>query len=425
MGGGSSPHEGNALRLAISDADEGKVSILSLKDGRVIETFSLQSPGSVYGTESGRFAVIAEGEGNKFRFIDSGLELEEHGDHFDRLEKDPSLLDYELLGSAYETENPVHFVSHSGYLTFHFDGTWDEEGSDHVLSQNIIINEASLLDDSPEPALVIETLPQHGVSVVTESGYVLMTEPSTDRDIDALPNGISVRSLEDGDVLQLFQDGDDFDASCWGLHGEAVLHGDVLFGCHQENDGGAWMISWDENEEKFTSNKLEYPGYPDAPNRTSVLASHHKSEYFVGQWGTYAYPVNMYDGLVRISHDATEISEDDTLELGEVYCSFGFELEEGKLVAALTRDGKVHVVDVPNWEVVGSVDVVEDLSEEEGCAGTLTMGEGMAYVSEASKGKVFEVDLESASVQRSFDVGGAPYGMAVLGYFGLPGHSAH
>jgi hypothetical protein len=69
--------------------------------------------------------------------------------------------------------------------------------------------------------------------------------------------------------------------------------------------------------------------------------------------------------------------------------------------------------------------VVEDLSEDESCAGLLTMGDGFAYVSESSSGTVFEVDLSDVAVSRTFDSGGAPYGMAVLGYFGVPGQSAH
>ncbi|MCG8555446.1 MAG: hypothetical protein MJD61_09200, partial [Proteobacteria bacterium] len=219
--------------------------------------------------------------------------------------------------------------------------------------------------------------------------------------------------------------GADFQASCWGLHGEALSGPRAIFGCHQALDGGALLLSWNDRETKFESRKLQYPGYPDAPNRTSVLAGHPDSPYVVGQWGTFAFPNNFYDGLVRISPTATEITDADTLELGSVYCSFGFERSRGELVAALTRNGELHVVDVERWLVGGSVRVLPDLEAEGRCAGAMVLGKGVAYISDTRGGSIMEVDLAARTVTRSFSVSGSPGGMALLGMFGIPGEPAH
>lgn len=414
----------SSTRLAVTDAETGEITLISLDDGSVAGAFELSGPARIYATESGRFLAAFQGEANRVDFFDSGIALEEHGDHVDTLVNAPRELGYQLVGADLATENPVHFVSHNGYVTIHFDGTWDDAGQNHVMSRNLIIREAELMAETPAPALELEGLPQHGVSVVTSSGHVLITEPSLDRSVSTLPSGVSVRSLSDGSLLQTFNDANDEQASCWGLHGEASLGSSVLFGCHQELDGGALMVSYDEAGGEFTARKVTYPGYPDAPDRTSVIASHPKSPYFVGQWGTFAFPDNFYDGLVRIAPDAERIESAHTLELGSVYCQFGFERDRGATVAALTRNGKLHIVDVEGWSVVRTVDVVEDLEADGACAGSLLMGYGHAYVSDRDAGTIVEIDLESGTVARTFSVAGAPGSMALLGGFGIPGQSA-
>lgn len=411
-------------RLAVSDTEAGQVTILNLNDGSIAGTLTMSAPARLVATESGRFAGAVQMDANRVDFIDSGLGLEEHGDHVDPVTTDPRLLDYSLMGTDVGSEDPVHFVSHSGYVTIHFDGVWDDVAADHVPAKNIILPEEQLLRAAPEPALVLDSAPQHGVSVVTESGHLIMTEPSLDREVSTLPSGVAVRDMSTGSVLQTFNGGD-FQTSCWGLHGEAIVGSTVLFGCHQELDGGALVVSWSDATQQFESSKIEYPGYPMAPNRTSIVASHPDSPYMVGQWGTFSFPDNFYDGLVRISLTASEITEADTIDLGSVYCSFGFERAEGKLVAALTRNGRFHVVDVEQWTLLGDIALVANLEAEDACAGALTMGDGVAYVSEAATSSVFEVDLTSLEVIRTISVEGSPGGMALFGMFGIPGKPTH
>ncbi len=174
------PNTASALRLAVGDAS-GRVTLLSLADGSVAGTFDLTGVARLYATESGRFLAAVQAAENRVDFFDSGIALEENGGDVGVVVEEPRKLKYALAGEDLSTENPVHFVSHSGYVTLHFDGAWDDAEGAHVMARNVIIRESELLSDAPVPTLELEGVPQHGVSVVTESGHLLITEPSLDR----------------------------------------------------------------------------------------------------------------------------------------------------------------------------------------------------------------------------------------------------
>ena len=415
--GGDDGSEGAAAsaRVLVADAESARVDVVSLADGSVVESFEVGSVARVVATEAGRVAAVIQPEANRVDFIDSGLKLEAHGDHAHQEADPPEMLTSSVLGDDFDAVNPVHFVSHHGFITIHFDGEWnDEEPEQSLDSKNLVFDEDALWSGDAKPLLALATGPQHGVSVVVDGRYVVITEPSLDRERSALPSGVSVRSLDDGSVLQMFNDGDAFTASCWGLHGEASLGDDILFGCHEVDDGGIWVVS--RGGDTFSTRKIEYPGYPEATERTSVMKAHEASGWIVGQWGYYAHPDSFYDGLVRIDPSAERIEAEDTLELGSVYCSFDFERTQGEQLVALTRDGKLHLVDVADWNVAASIEVLPDLTEDAACAGQLALGDSAAVLTDTMSGALVVVDLESFEVDQVFEIGGSPASLAYLTY---------
>jgi hypothetical protein len=177
------------------------------------------------------------------------------------------------------------------------------------------------------------------------------------------------------------------------------------------------VLSWNEAESKYESRKIKYPGYPTATKRTSVLKAHPKSAYAVGQWGRYGAAGSEYTGLVRIDPNASEITSNDTVELGSVYCDYGFELAEGKTVVALARDGRVHSIDVPSWSGHKTAQLLP--ASDTTCAGRMVVGEGAAYITRAATGDIVELDIRTLEVTRTFNVGGKP-GNATLAGFWAP-----
>lgn len=411
--GGEGAEEG--ARVIVADAQEARVDVVSLADGSVVQSFDVGSVARVVATEAGRIAAVIQPEANRVDFIDSGLKLDAHGDHVHEETEPPEMLASSVLGDDFDAMNPVHFVSHHGFITIHFDGEWnDEEPEQSIDSKNLVFDEETLWSGDTAPLLTLETESQHGVSVVVDGQYVVMTEPSLDRERSSLPSGVSVRSLDDGSVLAMFNDGDEFTASCWGLHGEASMSSDLLFGCHEVEDGGILVVS--QSGETFSTRKIEYPGYPDATERTSVMKAHETSGWIVGQWGYYAYPDSFYDGLVRIDPSAERIEPEDTLELGSVYCSFDFERSQGEQVVALTRDGKLHLVDVADWNIAASIEVLPDLTEDAACGGQLALGDSKAVLTDTMSGSLVVVDLASFEVEQVFEIGGSPASLAYLTY---------
>ena len=90
---------------------------------------------SIRPTSNGRYGFVLQRSGhlapddpllgdNGIYIVDSGLAVEEHGDHFDPVTRTPTLLPYRLGqgGGEEGLYNPVHFVSHHGLTAIFYDG---------------------------------------------------------------------------------------------------------------------------------------------------------------------------------------------------------------------------------------------------------------------------------------------------------------
>lgn len=394
-----------AARLMVSDAETGILRVIDLEDGAVLASYALTGPARLYTTESGRFAAAVQGgEANRVDFIDSGLELEPHGDHTHDRAHEPQRLDFHLAGADYGTVNPVHFVSHHGRITLHFDG----DGSQNLPSVNVAFHEADLLEIDPD-TLVLTTNPQHGVSVPAPDGHYLLSDPNPD---GGLPSGFRVLD-EQGRTLQVFNDKSNPDASCIGMHGEAVVGAHYLFGCHQD-DGGVLVLSYDATQQAFSGRKLTYPD----GRRTSVLADHPAQSFAVGQYGRYPD----YDALVRIDPTAESIPMDAVQALPARQCSFAFERSHGDQLVVLTEDGYVHAFDPADWTLLGSVQITDPFSCSDSAAPRLVVGEDVAYLTRPDQAQVVEVDLTDYRISRTLTVPGTPGSIAVFGWYGVLEH---
>jgi hypothetical protein len=163
----------------------------------------------------------------------------------------------------------------------------------------------------------------------------------------------------------------------------------------------------------YTSKKIKYPGYnataeSKAPRRSGTLQSHPASPWVVGNFGNTA---ETYRWLIRVDPDAAAMTDADTLSLGSALCSFAFDQKHPHRVAALTRDGRVHVVTVDGWKSHRTLALLPDGGTT--CPGAFVVGEGFAYVSPNGSGVIHEVDLNTLEVSRLFTVGGDPSSLAV------------
>lgn len=405
---------GGTARLLVADGESGQLHLIDLRENAVIAEYEVAGPASLYTTESGRFAAAVQTDANQVHFLDSGLWVEEHGDHTHNRRSAPALLPFHLDGTELDTQAPVHFVSHHGWMTLHFDGNVEAA----VNSNNLRFPEDGLLD--AEPAISeFATPPQHGVSIVTHDGAMILSEANTIEPSNTLPNGFSVYDAN-GELVASFNDVEHPAASCIGMHGEAAIGDDYLFGCHQD-DGGVLVIT-QHDDGSFTSKKITYPD----GRRTSVIVTHPQVNFAVGQYG--AYPT--YNGLVRIDPAWDTIPPEAVVDLPANQCGFAFERATGKSLVALTEDGYLHAFDPVDWTLHGSLQVTDPFEcFGEAPAPSLAVGQAYAYVGNPATGEVLEIDIATLMVMRSWQIKGKPSSLAAFGWYApLPGageHAAH
>ena len=125
--GGDSHMEGEhgselAGRLLIGDGETGDLSVIDLETGHVHQNeIDLGSrAGRIYPTNSGRFAIAVSSDANAVNIVDGGIYLEEHGDHFDMVERSLSTVDLDLTG-----DRPVHMYVGDEWATVYYDGSGD------------------------------------------------------------------------------------------------------------------------------------------------------------------------------------------------------------------------------------------------------------------------------------------------------------
>ena len=396
-------------RLLVADGETGLLQLIELDNGEVIETFMVEGAARVYTTESGRIAVAVQAGANSVNFIDSGLYLEAHGDHFDKEKGRPSLLPFNLTGELVNSQRPIHFVSHDGRVNIHFDGNFDQG----VDAKNVTVREEDLFLSTPD-TLILTSAQQHGAGAPVHGGKIIFSLPDPDREFGSLPSGFAVVD-EQGNIVQTFNDKEDFQASCLGMHGETIVGEHFLAGCNEKRedgtgDGGIFVMTYDPVTGLFSAHKIAYPD----GLRTSIIRSHHAQPFAIGNYGSRPDPG--YKALVRINPDSTEIDPNDIQQLPTDYRGFDFEKEHGDKLAVLTVDGLLQVFNPSDWTLLGSVQVVEDFSGAEGHRPALTVGSGFAYVSNPNAGEILEVDLDTVSVSRTFSVEGQPVYMTALGW---------
>ena len=394
-------------RLLVADGETGLLQLIELDNGEVIETFMVEGAARVYTTESGRIAAAIQTGANRVNFIDSGLYLEEHGDHFDKEKGVPSLLPFNLTGELVNSQRPIHFVSHEGRVNIHFDGNFGEG----VDSKNVTVREGDLFLSNPD-TLILTSAQQHGAGAPVHGGKTIFSLPDPDREFGSLPSGFAVVD-EQGNILQTFNDKEDFQASCLGMHGETIVGEHFIAGCNEKRedgtgDGGVFVMTHDPVTGLFSAHKIAYPD----GLRTSIISSHHAQPFAIGNYGSNPDPG--YRALVRIYPASTEIDPSDIQQLPAAYRGFGFEKEHGDKLAVLTVDGLLQVFNPSDWTLLGSTQVVADFSDAEGLRAALTVGSGFAYVSDPNAGEILEVDLDTVSVSRTFSVEGQPVNMTAL-----------
>lgn len=368
-------------RLLIADHAAASAIVLDLDDEApaAIATFELTEPARAYGDALSRYGYLIQRSANQVAIVESGVILESHIDHYHIRKEAPERLDLTL-----EDEAPTHWTFHDGWVSVFYDGTGNVD----------VLQERSISAGMPVVRPLITGPAHHGVAVAAH-GHVMATIGTEG---EALPTQVGVWPITEMDGEPEVVAG-----PCPGLHGETAAGEFVLYGCSDQ------VFGLELHGDHFDAISIPNPEGTIDGTRVGTLASFEAEDgtaHFVGNWGS--------EGLAWIDPEARVLTPVAT---PAQVVSFKFDLT-GEYVVAFTADGMLHRFSASDGAPAGGPIELSDPISLDGGHGaarpSLTPGAGAVYVALPADGVVVEIEIEEWSEHRRFEVGGAPYSMAVL-----------
>lgn len=348
-------------RLVLT-TDEG---LLVLDRDSLEPVATLPSEGFVRVNPAGddRHVFVSTTEG--FQLLDTGVEVEAHGDH-----SHYAVAGKPRLGETFEAPEPGHVTVHDGTTLLFSDGA----GTIQEL-------------DTDDPTTVVDTVelptPHHGVAVNLD-GDLLHTEGTADERSTVVLRGA------DGTEKARTDD-------CTGVHGEATAaDGVAVVGCE---DGV--VVVRDGEMTKIDS--------PDAYGRIGNQAGSSSSRVVLGD-----YKVDVDAELERPERISLVDTESDEIRLVDLGTSYSFRsLGRGAAGEALVlgTDGALHVLDAESGDRLDTIDVLEPWREPldwQKPRPTLHVDGDTAWVTDPSTRTLHEIDVASGAVVDSVTLPAVP-----------------
>ena len=382
-----------AGRLLIGDGETGDLSVIDLETGHVHQNeFDLGSrAGRIYPTKSGRFAVAVSSDANAVNIIDGGLYLEAHGDHFDLVERDVSLLGIDLMG-----DRPVHMYVGDEWATVYYDGSGDF----------VLINEHELEEggESYQP-ITMNADPHHGAVIPLEDDLFAVSLQHPDFAQDPreyrLPIGAEIWDL-DGNVLHS-ADG------CPDLHGDAGNGHMAVFGC----TGGVLMVEAHDGhyEDAFISAP---DGSPDDFRLTSVWGYDGLDHFFALGSAVGLYVVEPEAGEMDQLIPATE-------DLRPIQVALS---HDGELLLVVMSDGELRLYEAHDLDLLASTSdaLAGEIDPGFWARPHIATAPGHIFVTNSGEGEVIALDAHDLEEVGHWEISGAPTKIAFVGILGEGDH---
>lgn len=360
--------------LLISDANSTTLNFINVDNKEVTAYQASYAKGSVYVTESGRYAVITHRDNNYTETFNIGGEID-HGDHSHNLGETG------FGAIKFESQKPTHFKSEQDYVAVYNDG-------DATLS---IFNEKTIENSTTVKNIPTGTTAHHGAMVIFKNGNIAVTNLGNGA---VLPEKVHIIN-QDGEVVSK----EEQSLSTSGIHGSAGNNTTALFG----SNTGVLVVK-DNGEQKI----IDYPtNFEENVWFGSILGTT-SDAIFVGYTSSKgAYFININ------SEEITPIHE--TAELFKCMVS-----RDKKEVLSLTKNGDIKVTNVISNSVVyeGKLSITMD-TESDG-HGSVTSNidyfDDSLYISIPSEEKIIKCNLEEMEVVKEFNLGITPYQFKILEY---------
>lgn len=364
--------ETTAVRLAVVDFDTNAVTVLDAAGGATLATFGMPGPGNVHASTSGRWFYVVHTAAGRVSMIDSGLRLEDHGDHHDLTISPPF-----VRGTVLTGRRPIDTWVQDGMLTVHN----DDDGT-------LAVFDDRRLEVALDYTEIRGAGTGHNNAVVIGGDTVLLSLAAA---------GSVTAYRMDGSVIQRFD-------GCLGTHGWTVLGTVAAAGC---SDG---VMLFSKSVDAVTMRKIQNPAGTPNTTRVSTLRSNANSPVMAGNWGA---------GLALIDPRAGTLTP---VSLPAAPLAFAFTSDGSRLIVH-TPDGSVHAVDPISGRILGAVAAVmpyaaPTMGQPPVARPGLTVGDGVAYLTNPPAGEIVEINITAMTVARRINVGGVPTGIAMIAISG-------
>lgn len=340
--------------------DSGTAAVFDVHEEEIEAVFEMLVPAgglAVYSNDSGEFGYVVHRAESVVAVIDSGQRLEDHEGHTDVV-----FGDIDVLGFIPNGVLPTHFTTTVGRSGIYNDGSGD-----------ITVVEESMLRTEFDAAFsVVPAHEDHGAPVL-------------------LGDRILVGYIGQPHIEMLSYDGE-----LLGTHpGISRAHGQDRVGRFTAFGAEEGVMIITQTGPDFEATMVENPeGTPDDA-RTGRVHGHPALPHFIGNLGA---------GLVAVNPESLSSTRH---ELPSEPWSFGID-RSGQHVAVLGRSGNVYVLDAETFDLQATIPVV-DPYDADAPAGTpvpsLTLGSGIAFLSNPADNTLLKIDLDHGEVEHRVALG--------------------
>ncbi|WP_158043474.1 metallochaperone AztD [Skermanella pratensis] len=370
--GGSDTH----YRLFIGDHAEGVVRAIDVEDGSSAGTFRIDRTPALTRSLSGRTVLAVQGEAGKVAVIDTGISLDDHGDHGDLKVEAAKLLPTVITGTK-----PAHIVEGSGTIVLFDDGTGDLA----------LFPEGQLLANAFEPRKLKPGAAHHGLAAPMGS-HIVVSVPHDNPEEPRV--GLKVVDADGNQVGDL--------VNCPGVHGQAQSARMFAFGCRD----GIVVATSGKGSEPPTLEHISTTGLGEG--YVSTLKGGTAMQFFLGNYGP--------SSMVIIEPGTGEAFRKIDLPTRRV--DFALDPAKARNSYILTEDGTLHLLDILSGKIEKSVRITEPYSMDghwrDPRPRLAVAGEHVA-VTDPLKGLVRLVSTETLEEERTIKVEGRPYTIVAVG----------
>lgn len=320
MAGVGSASADEAWRYFIGDHEKAQITVIEQGNDPIVWD-QLAEPARLHLSEDGELLFAVQRSKGRVDVAETGLHVEDHGDHGDLHLEAPAWQGLFLTGAR-----PTHFVLHGDEVAAFMDGTGSVANVD-----------VSAFDDAFEVNYTVTEAPHHGVAVPLHD-HMLITAPNLEEP-GSLPNHVQVLDKGGEQLGDLHE--------CKSLHGEASSMHKIAFACI---DG---ILVFDEDD----LSKSTFLPYPEelGEGRSGRLDGGKTVQFFAGNFGKdkmIFVDVEGEGSFTSVQFEAPLVSGYlNPANSGEAF--------------AHTADGKLHKIDAFNAKIVASIDATAPVDMEQ------------------------------------------------------------